>query len=392
MIDPERPRAEPPFSYAPSTNAPRLRGGPPPGQRPHQQPGEGQAVNLFVNNFPLGWMEVADAERKRQGFEPKYSTASHHNVPEMEEDEADFHNGSEHDGDVEDQPTLDNTPSRSRHVPDVDLRQETASQPVATGQPIKATAHRANPAANEAFPSPAYEPAQSHPKARDRFHIHQRRETISELERPNTPQPQLGRRQTHRLPMNTQSALSKVPSLLDSSSDEEMPRASHNADSPRASKKRPYPVHELDFDAEELQKKTIADLDCIPFSTDPRTPRTPPAVNANGTLLRLSDKLMNLTKMRPEDQVTLFKSLNDDERELTATWFLETFQADTKKLITVRAERRKIALKYETEVKKREKQVQTKKQDVENVLQVLRNGGAELVKGSARMPSPAKEK
>ena len=128
----------------------------------------------------------------------------------------------------------------------------------------------------------------------------------------------------------------------------------------------------------------MADLDDIPFTVDPRRPAREIAVDATGTPMILAARLTNLIKMRPEDQRQLFQSLTDAEREETADWFLEKFQSDVQRLMDVRLERRKVALRYEWEVKRREKSVQTKIQDVGDELAVLRKGGGALIAGKGK--------
>ncbi|KAK5239003.1 hypothetical protein LTR40_014982, partial [Exophiala xenobiotica] len=141
----------------------------------------------------------------------------------------------------------------------------------------------------------------------------------------------------------------------------------------------------LDYDSETLAGKTMKDIDDLPFTTDPSAGlrHAEPALDMNGTPISLATNLTNLTKMREEDQKLLFRSLTEADREQTASWFLEKFQADVRKLMDVRLERRKIALKYELEVKKRYERVETKKKDVDEELAGLRKGGGELIAGKS---------
>ena len=85
--------------------------------------------------------------------------------------------------------------------------------------------------------------------------------------------------------------------------------------------------------------------------------------------------------MRSEDQRQLFRTQTDIEREQTAEWFLEKFKTDTRELMRLRLERRKVALRFEMEVKMRERKVKLKTSDVEADLEGLKKGGGELIAG-----------
>jgi hypothetical protein len=128
----------------------------------------------------------------------------------------------------------------------------------------------------------------------------------------------------------------------------------------------------------------MADLDAIAFTVDPSANPVEPALDANGVPLTLPSKLTNLTKMKTEDQRQLFRSLTDVEREQTAEWFLTKFQADARRLTALRIARRKTALRFEMEVRKRQRRVETKMGDVDRDLAGLKKGGGELIGGSRK--------
>ena len=137
---------------------------------------------------------------------------------------------------------------------------------------------------------------------------------------------------------------------------------------------------DIDYDDEELRGKKYADLDQVPFLADPRAPDASPAMDPNGNPMPLSQRLVNLNKMDPKAQVAVFQSLTDDQNEEVGLWFVQQFQDNLKKLMERRLERRKIALKYELEARKRETEVQAKMQDVDEELKQLRTGGTELIR------------
>lgn len=115
------------------------------------------------------------------------------------------------------------------------------------------------------------------------------------------------------------------------------------------------------------RRVTLADLDAIPFSV--------PATDT----LPLAARLADLGNMTQEQQITLFASLSDAERSEAANFFATSFTADTNRLMAVRAARRKLALRFENDVRMRNKVVETKKADVQAELQSLNAGGAALL-------------
>ncbi|KAL2443663.1 hypothetical protein ABEF95_009577 [Exophiala dermatitidis] len=394
-------------------------------QPPHRRHEEHPAPVIHHEReaFPGDWRAEADAERQRHGEPPQYNTRYHndtHNViAEYMYDNDD--EGYDPDGDyAEVSPSWENTPSRTRTVPAAESR--TIVSNLKKNNNVKSAAVRH--ALQDEPPSPALpvkrdplteitshddsvEPHPLHHNNVNRFKVGGKLPSSEETggsgghmgnqskEPPPPTTSSLPAARTSNIPQPAFS--SKVSSYHESSSSEEdqavdQPEPSVVTDnnvappsslSNAAALKRPYPYqeHELDFSPEVLSQKTIAELDAIPFTTDPAAPPPEPALDANGNPMTLSAKLTNLNKMRPEAQRQLFVSQTDDEREQTASWFLDKFQQDMQKLMAVRLERRKIALRFELEVKKRERRVQVKKNDVDRDLEGLRKGGVELISG-----------
>jgi hypothetical protein len=233
------------------------------------------------------------------------------------------------------------------------------------------------------------------PQVVNRFKIRQLLDTHTPIDQPkannnttttNTtilePQPR-----AHNPPFS-----SKVSSYHDSSSEEDQPAddepstkpPSITSTTPSSGIKRPHESMELDYDVEALKTKTFTDLDSIPFSMDPALPPPQAVLDSNGNTMSLGAKLTNLSKMRPDDQKQLFRTQTDAEREETATWFLDKFRDDMQKLLRARAERRKVALRFEMLVKMRERKVTVKKADVQAELDALKKGGGELIAGRIR--------
>ncbi|KAK4936690.1 hypothetical protein LTR10_022477 [Elasticomyces elasticus] len=347
----------------------------------------------FHSKQPLGqllahdWQAEADGERERRGEPPKFRKSVQHNNAESVYNNEQSDDGYEPDGEYypeEEGPELNDTPSRTRMVT------EGHPEAVAPLQLVKQEAQHVVPAEPQLkLPfGENQQPVHLKPLAhqpRSRFQTGKQVQTDGPerqadiMQRP-IPGADLQHLQTTQPPPFS----SKVSSYHESSSEEE--HALH-ADKPQL-QASPEPGHpskrqredqDLDFDMATLKTKSMSDLDNIPFTVDPRLPAPEAAVDATGTPMTLAAKLTNLTKMRPDDQRQLFQSLTDAEREQTADWFLEKFQADVQRLMDVRLERRKIALGYDLEVKKREKSVQTKMHDVGEELAVLRKGGGELI-------------
>ena len=371
-------------------NTPQPRGGP--FSRPHTNIYQGSALPFNEEEHAIlapNWMAEADAERRRQGYNPQHITQFNHNLYASNYAADEYDEEFEQDGDVEEGTSMvENTPSRTRSVPEQKTAskplQETTKKTTKLEEQAKVPMPKHRKSLSDVAPAATVEPPlrqQTH-----RFNTrnpYERNGDPESLQKPPitvyAPQPQ--RAQVQQPPFS-----SKISSLHESSSEEEQTLPPRISDSPAVGPRRALPAQDLDFDLEALKTKTMTDLDNIPFTIDPRLPTTEPSVDANGQPPTLSSKLINLTKMRSEDQTNLFRSLTDPEREQTAEWFLGKFRSDMQRLMGVRAERRKIALKYEMEVKKRERQVEVKRGDVEEELLGLRKGGAELVRGK----SPAK--
>ncbi|RMZ83339.1 hypothetical protein DV737_g1674, partial [Chaetothyriales sp. CBS 132003] len=136
---------------------------------------------------------------------------------------------------------------------------------------------------------------------------------------------------------------------------------------------------EIDYDADELAGKSYSDLDAVPFLTDPRAPIPPPP--ATGPARSLGGQLDKLSQLATADQVRLFQSLDEAENEQTGAWFAAWFGQSVKQVQQQRLQRRKIALKYELEARKRQGAVEVKMAECEAQLAEMRQGGSKLVEG-----------
>lgn len=336
-----------------------------------------------------GWQAEVDAERHLQGEPPRYGKhVNHLDATSMNNNEG-YDDGYEPDGEYpEDEAVWDNTPSRTRMLPEPkatpflskEIVKNESRKIVLEEPPSPPLPKQRKPVGDVALSINTELPHQQYV---NRFKLYKTLENNSPTKLAETTKPsrhdgpQPGAPKVHPPPFS-----SKVSSYHESSSEEDQIPPAGGPDS-LGNSKRIDPDHDLDFDLEELKTKAIADLDATPFTSDPSVPPIPPALDMNGNPVTLTAKLTNLTKIGHEDQRQLFRSLTDAERAQAATWFLEKFQAEVQKLTAIRIERRKIALRFELEVRKREKRIETKKADVDQELAGLKKGGGELIGGKA---------
>jgi len=184
---------------------------------------------------------------------------------------------------------------------------------------------------------------------------------------------------TRRLPVQTK-VTSKSTSMSSISSEEAQPLANQPTP-PVQLQNQKRSRDSLEYDSPILKSMTFAQLSAVPFTTDPHVPPPDPVLDSHGNLMTLPAKLSNLPKMSLDAQRSLFRSQTDAEWEETGTWFMDKIAEDMKKLIDVRMERRKTALKYEMEVKRRQKMVEVKSEDVQGELEELKKGGGVLIGG-----------
>ena len=183
---------------------------------------------------------------------------------------------------------------------------------------------------------------------------------------PPPPPPQLKVTSTF---VTTSVPTSKSSSYVEGSEDETPPLQ------PAAKKAR----IELDYDSQVLKTMSYADLDKQPFEKNPRAANTTTSVDERGLSVTLNRQLGNLSRMKEGDVRAMFVSQKDQEWEDTGAWFMSQFGTQIKRLMEIRQERRKIALKFEMEVKRRQAAVVAKTGDVEQELHYLKTGGKDLM-------------
>ncbi|RMD39835.1 hypothetical protein DV735_g5311, partial [Chaetothyriales sp. CBS 134920] len=184
----------------------------------------------------------------------------------------------------------------------------------------------------------------------------------------------------------------KQPAKVAASSDEGA--ADSDAQNPfapsAAGTKRTH--EEIDYDRDELAGKSYTDLDKVPFLTDPRAP--PPTAEAEAEETTgsaehpsgqrrpdLDKQLEKLSELAPADQVQLLQSLGEAENEQAGAWFAAWFGESVKQVQQLRLQRRKTALKYEMEARKRQRAVEAKMAQCEAQLADMKQAGSKLVAG-----------
>lgn len=336
------------------------------------------------------WMATVDRERKLQGQEPKYVAFHGSNEPGENyagNDTYNFDDDDDEDEYPQERPQWIDTPSRLQPAfePQAgpllkkrttqDQSNEPASPPL---PPLKELRH--DPVLEISLGNPHQDPSNVNHRFKDR-RDHAAHAVESEATAFLAPRP------PH------QDISSKVSSYPEESSSEEdqgriAPDKSQQvptsalAPSPRGTK-RPRDL-DMDFSPSTLAHKSFDDLDAIPFWLDPTAEEALPAVDAHGNTMALPAKLHNLTKMQVQDQTALFRSQTDSDREATAGWFLERIRNEMLRLMRVRVERRKVALRFEMEVKRRDRRVRSKIADVDEELEGLKKGGSTLIAGRTK--------
>lgn len=165
-------------------------------------------------------------------------------------------------------------------------------------------------------------------------------------------------------------------------------------EAPLTNKKRPFEdINILDYDADVLTRKSLAELQKEPYEKSPRMPDKTPAIDSNGNEMTLPQVLENLSRMAPEQQQATFSTLTDEEWAHTGQWFVDKFQTDLKKLMEVRLKRRQIALTFEDRIRRRQRQVEYQQAGVEKQLKELQEGGTGLLRdrpatGGSRSGTP----
>lgn len=151
---------------------------------------------------------------------------------------------------------------------------------------------------------------------------------------------------------------------------------------------------DLDYEEEALRKMKYENLHSQAFDTDPNNVNLDVAFDPQGNTMTFLQRLNNLKKMSEEEQKIMFRNQGDNEWAQMGSWFIDRFQEDLKKLMDVRLERRKISMRFEDEIRRRQKDIEWHSASVERELKELKHGGGELIRGrdaSSRRGTPQKK-
>ena len=351
---------------------------------PLYQPGANVCADMMRGfALPSNWQEVADGERIRTGAAPVHSNGTplcRQGIRSHDNDDTLDLSDDEEDDYIRDVQTLSRgTPSRATNRPSVPIRGQQEVKSQGSKQARIAQRNSRTPIIprreKSSSPLPGQEETAGMTLPQQQNHVQQ-----SSLARHSNYKQQLPlsieQLEPARPDVNYNLQPSKVSAYHEPSEEEQIPLPE-----PQLAEGAFKRTHaEIDYDYEDLKTKAFADIDQVAFLTDPRAFEVPQAVDSNGTPMSLPQRLSNLKKMKADDQAALFQSMTDNENEEVGQWFVTQFQDNLKKLMERRLERRKIALKYELEARKRETEVHVKNGDLDEEFKQLRKGGGELIK------------
>lgn len=147
-----------------------------------------------------------------------------------------------------------------------------------------------------------------------------------------------------------------------------------------------------EYSLEEMRCKKLSDFQEEPFLSSPKV-KNKHLDDSRQHEASFAFRLLKLSEYTQDEQRKIFQAQNDEEWIETGQWFVDRFQEDLENLLAVRLERRKIALKYEDKLRRRQKEVELAQSGVEKELRELESGGGELIrnrKAPSRASTPMK--
>ncbi len=149
---------------------------------------------------------------------------------------------------------------------------------------------------------------------------------------------------------------------------------------PPKTPKRPLnPDTDLDYDPATLTTMPYTTLQTQPFDTDPHAAPTP--LPSSLQTARLSQKLSHITTLPVDQRTRFFSGLSLDEWEESGDWFVDRFGELVQRMKDARREKRREAMVFEDEVKRREEVVRRAVEGIQEELGVMRRGGREVLRG-----------
>lgn len=175
------------------------------------------------------------------------------------------------------------------------------------------------------------------------------------------------------------------PAFIDAPTSGQLPHVSiPRGSDDHGSRGNPEPEQsgpQLDYDLEELSKMTYDDLKKQPFDVAPNAAQF---VLPNSQANALEEKLSAVSSLQQSDQARFFESLNIDEWDEAGEWFMGRFADVFRKLKDTRAQRRRAAQDFETEIEKRHSAVGRKRKQMEDALLEMRKNGGQILQGTPK--------
>jgi hypothetical protein len=139
---------------------------------------------------------------------------------------------------------------------------------------------------------------------------------------------------------------------------------------------------ELDYDLEELHKKSFTDLQNDPFEGPPQADVKP--APADSSQMTLTERLETGATRDAQAQKELFASLNIEDWEEAGDWFQEQFANVLRKLKESRRERRKLASAFEQQIADRQVAVTKKRALTDDALSAMKKSGSQVLSGTPK--------
>ncbi|KFY85785.1 hypothetical protein V500_08130 [Pseudogymnoascus sp. VKM F-4518 (FW-2643)] len=148
-----------------------------------------------------------------------------------------------------------------------------------------------------------------------------------------------------------------------------------------SSKRQAEHISNLDFDEETLHKMPYEELRNQSFDENPSQAKKPVTQSLTSPPQTLSERMGLFKAQSPEDRAAFLATLSIDEWEEAGQWLMVQFGTVMTKVAAARRERRKIAAAFEEKLAARDAEVREKTDGVTAVLQQMKNGGQDLLRG-----------
>lgn len=148
-----------------------------------------------------------------------------------------------------------------------------------------------------------------------------------------------------------------------------------------SSKRQAEHISSLDFDEETLHKMPYEELRNQSFDEIPNQAQKPATQSLTTPPQTLGERMELFKARSPEDRAAFLATLSIDEWEEAGQWLMGQFGTVMTKVAAARRERRKIAAAFEEKLAARDAEVRERTDGVTAVLQQMKNGGQDLLRG-----------